>query len=339
MRGVLESQAQSRFPWRFWMLALAYVTATNGVCNTASSAHAEDSLRRRFIKEAPLGWKRLREFSLRLQAHVTEVDEPDFDNPGRNVRKLEFNSAGGNLRYVSTCVEGRVGEQLSLCMNSAYCFKLYRKPGAAELEITYLGMNSKPVTELVERLNDMHIGLMLWLCPIEALVASAGFELTDVVPVTNDAEALVEIQFGAKYAHAPNFRIDGGRIVFDPVHSWALREWDSSENDGALRNRAVVTYDGEISGLPLPRRRTMELLDPETESPYARYVTDFDDVREGAIREDECRLSAFGFPEPGIGQLPGRGRTRLFLVALTGLAFLALAMLMRIRGQRSPRGT
>ncbi|MDR3632834.1 MAG: hypothetical protein P4L84_03305 [Isosphaeraceae bacterium] len=168
--------------------------------------------------------------------------------------------------------------------------------------MTYVGISSKNVLRNQKLLNAMFTPLRILYANVDDLVAAADFKVSKAAHVSGGDRGLIKVDFTSKHEPVENFQVSGGWMILDSNRSWALREYRVDANQGAVTVHGVVDYEGEIKGYPLARHRQVELIDPATKTVNMTYDYDYSNVGPGDLEPRDCRLTAFGFPEPGIAK-------------------------------------
>jgi hypothetical protein len=282
-------------------VACAAIVFFAASCGAPTRANGDEALKAKFLNEAPGAWENFERFSKTIRMRVRHVEE----KPTKRIEaEATINGTGDRLLYKWTGVEGKVKDDKLICaINNDYSFILEKKSNMENWEIRYVGKNPRPVYKKIGSPGFLDYATKLIYVDFDDVVESKATKVQDVT--RSDGEGnLVRVAFTANAKIAEDNHIDGGWVNLDPNRNWSVREFEISANQVAVFVHGTMEYGGELLGYPVPKRRQMEVLEPTDRSVLLHYTFEYDDVDRGNVSDSECRLSAYGFPEPGFGKKP-----------------------------------
>ncbi len=298
------------------------------------------------MKEAPQAWEKYRARAKRLQGSflLTFVLLPE-----KKVlleRKVEIKQRDGCALYLSQTL---VSENKDLngsvkAINPRYEFELSRKHPNKEWSVT--GINTKPSDSRSYKSPKANVEMwsnapFTWetiSLSLPDIVNDAGFTLKHAIVVARDGDELAKVEFNFRAPEEkPRVPSITGWILFDPMRSWVMREYEVRLRYGSLPENDATTlaatykYQEGVDGFPILKRIVRRLKRPAKS--YEREDTYEFDLQEGDVAESEFTLSAFGFPDPKGMELPKPSRWYLWFIG-GAVTSLALGLYLRSRLKR-----
>jgi hypothetical protein len=330
----------------FWLLILLLAFA--GSLN----AQEQDSLKKRFLVEAPRSWEALNAHVFQLQGRLTleskwaKLSEKDSweikDKPGNRLSEREIIN-----------LDKQTKDYTVTCSNPDYIFTLKRKSPDVPWVLTDV-QKKAPGKEF--RLPDTYrdegsLGYgvqdaLISVCGMQLanLVREPSFRVLNAKLVRQDELELVQIDF--ENPHATNGAtlngvafdpIQSGMLLLDPQQSWCLRGYEVhskfSNSENVSRSKVIEIRNSSVPHLPLPvhvadttthQQSGVGTTDPPfTSSTDLKY--DLDEPH--PLVDADFRLPAFGLPEivevkrPWWSMWVVGGSLAIFAVAALGVWF------------------
>jgi len=299
---------------------------------------AADALRARFLADAPRGWAALHKSTWDLQGQVRDRSEyiagyPDYKN---ELWVHTFKASKDNILHRRTGVQAAGSESYLRCINPDYVFQIERPTANAAWKMNYLGRDRAPMLGRIET----YAAVLFVSHSIEGqdlawTIAQPGFQIKTLTDVSRDGESLVLLDFTATKSKKSNMQIRGGRVLLDPAHHWAVREFDLDLLlDGPARATGKVEYEGEVGGFPLLKHyvRDFKAEDAKEGLYHRRKLCDYE-LKPSDAPGSEFRLSAYGLPEP-TSPSPARGWPPWLWPVVLAIACLAIAITLRVRARQ-----
>jgi hypothetical protein len=265
---------------------------------------AAETLKDRFLREAPEGWRVLR------TAAEQVVGEGRFLNIARESGKAlveseyKFKRNGDWLVWEEANVKKEPVRSVVNGINGSYAFELRRPKDNVPFVLTRVGSDDQ--TMQLTREISKTLGFLPYLqCPwsiagefqLDEIVNHPTFRLNSLEEVSDSGRQLVRIQFQAAIDMAqykrPPLKLRGGWILFDPTISWAMRECEVVLEPNRLH--LLVEY-----APPADQARLLKVTATQYEKQKADcdVVFDFKSLEHREVPESEFRLSAYGLVEP-----------------------------------------
>ncbi|WP_145365272.1 hypothetical protein [Stratiformator vulcanicus] len=134
--------------------------------------------------------------------------------------------------------------------------------------------------------------------PIKVIVQSKGFTVTSRKQVRRNNRVLEKITW-RQPVYNPSEKNDsscGGEFLFDPSRHWVLMEWEYYLFKDPPRLRAVIDYDGEVEGIPIPATVTVSAL-RNNEKPAVTYKNSRKEINFEKPNIELFTLGSFGIPD------------------------------------------
>lgn len=296
----------------------------------AHHSHAEDEeLRSRFLDEAPREWADIRVVVRGL--HYTVNEENTFLHQGEH-SEIEHivNAADERLLYRWSDPQSP-SSNLIMGINPDYSFKLIHGDDGKSWMVAYLSVSDREVLDDSLLQTVLFSSLKMGMVYVDWLVKEPGFRLDSISKYDEDPE-LVQVTFRTTAFVRSDYRPQSGTVVLDPRHKWVVNKYDMTVQfpDGPGRIVGTVEYPTDRPH-PLPLRHVTDVVDYSSNSNkvLARRAYTFSRPQDGSLQDEECRLSAFGLPEPQLESRPSYWLTAGY-VAL-GVVFILLAIYIRQR--------
>lgn len=285
-------------------------------------AEDEQELRRRFLNEAPQGWKRLSDILLHSRGRVElsvrafTPEGPRTDYAGYD-EDVSFLLNGAELRCVESNDKGRVTVG---ARNPDYTFHLkavglhlrsktnrsYRVDGVEPVSTSDQWTYAREAEDHVWRISPViYAPFAVNDLPLVDIINSDSFRLTSI-GVPDRHPGLVEIQFQYQPPHEEHpWQVTA---TLDPSNHWAVQEsrWEWMKGIHLVIWESGLQYSDEAFGetdVRLPVSAVVMASAKEDEAGH--YVKREFVLKEFAVAdipESEFRLAAFGLDEPGKGQ-------------------------------------
>ena len=324
----------------FSSLALAVLMGRDGMASLAQAQDDDQTLKERFLREAPARWAEYAELAKQVQG--TYSFRGSLSPVGVKVENRSTLKMNRNCKLIEDSAERKVpggkGDYQTLtlyALNPHYAFKLRRKNPTSPwyvTEVVDLRTDSLPpeiqhefqvfercVLELVSLGPD----------PLVELLGKPEFRVVRCRRVLQDGEELVAVDFDYPHtADAQDSGIQGGTLVLDPRRFWCLRSYEvqfRSISAQGTRTYRVLELEEAKGGFPLPKRTT-ELIDILMNDGTKRKNESWRDcnlhIPSRLSSDEEFTLSAFGFPEP-LGVSWSRPTRWYLWLSLAGVLCLA----------------
>lgn len=280
------------------------------------------------ISVASGGWKSLREPKSLWRAD-TSMSTTSIEAEKRNTVSMQYSVNHGEhcgLAILSSPTHTDV-----YGWNRDYGFQLFKRatPAGSPYKIIYVGED-----DAIRWQVSMHNSLAVYLSYADAnlLVQSERFSVKKMTRSSD--RRLVSIVFSSDY-ELPNAEIlNDGTFVVDMGLSAAVTEFSVHTKTSSGEN---WQHDGENAfanqdGIPHPKSasRNSGLIGSELK---LISLYEYTDVRTADPDEADCRLSAFGFPEPGFARREAKSDWRM-LVVLGNIAVGIVAFIVWRRSRQ-----
>jgi hypothetical protein len=295
------------------------------------SARAEEKdWRERFLQEASPAWQRYLDFCRKVQLRSHYVRRNLLQGQVTEGRMTLKQAEGAALliHEPQSITHVKVRPEVR-GTNSRYSFRLQR----LEVQGPWLvaEITPGPDPELMEEVQKSVAGALrlgnLWL---PDLIQDRDFHLREVRPEPWQGRSLVRVAFAypkpvEKYPMRGALILRGGWALLDPEHDWTPVAYQVySEEKGQKYYHeysyqlgdVVTSHPLFIKGRSKVRERGLEVLSAETEF----------EMWEEEVPLEAFTLSAFGFPEPPLGD---GGRPWYVWLAWGGILFLLLGLVCR----------
>lgn len=304
-------------------------------------AETPNDLRIRFLKEAPKKWQEYARFAARLQGSTKGVDE--YIKPFRPSQKGRWEIKQNKecaLVSIEYPKKGQVVREL-LAINPNYGFRLMRNDAAKDWVLTGLEKENlesiqfagMPVSKLVS--DTAMLLFAIHGRQLQALLDHPQFNVISAEQVKRGGRDLVQVDFDFPHDsnEVPFYPIRSGSIWLDPNEYWCATEYNVRGEWGNGNQTCHMTREFKnVSGKPvLQSEVATEIADPpyKPDGPGEFRRTIYYELNEpkNLPGDDEFTLTAFGLPEPFLGQKP---TTRwYFWFGLAGLGSLIGGALVR----------
>jgi len=293
----------------------------------------------RFLREAPPAWTELNRLEQSIQCTVTE----NVDNHETGMKSeiiYSFNANQGSFRGKYVMLSGDLdADETIRCTNSRYSFRLRRTKAADPFDIRTIepivggALGAKSLIRTIEKYRVGSVWRMLYTRPIDSLLRDQLLKIS----AATDADGLVRLTFLVDDARGDGPRVISGTATLDPSLNWVIRECELvvAFADGNAIIRASTQFNSLVFEKAFPSHHVCEVLDEISKKVLLRQDFEFSEVKPGDVAESECRLSAFGLPEPT--NLERSSGSRLaFILIINGSILLILAVVLKKRFRRSP---
>jgi hypothetical protein len=338
--------SRRRRPSGRFVLMLACLLTRIFICSMECPGREADQLRERYIAEAQTDWAAVIGLSNQLQGvtNVTLTDHVKRTNKSDGRFVVKQNSTS------SLVIDQSLGEVFHKgfvrCTNPDYAFAIQRPTPESKWIITNLVVSSDDNSrrsicpeDLVLAQACPELTLHDWLLP--KLVQDPEFTLRSVSPVTLGDAEMARVVFDYRpVKRRGRGPVSSGWVILDPGHKWIVREYEVEGQwpDGKGMIRGKHEYGDAFSDGTLQlKRRTIGMKGSFNEGGTfnKELVYEHESSKGAPAPDSEFRLSAFGLPEPIV---KWRWGTLLFL-NLAGLLCIAVALALRVRSRKAPRGT
>ncbi|MGO9110688.1 MAG: hypothetical protein ACLP9L_15820 [Thermoguttaceae bacterium] len=291
---------------------------------------ADDTLAKRFLKEAPDKWRdharRIAGLEVRCSRTLDVADTKDAAKIVRTVSVVRAVFGNENCQRTFELEpgdSGRFSADFAGC-NADYFFGLRKAKGARDYAIAYVESHSTLAQDetlalsrtrfVAERIRRVHLVHML------QLASSPDFKVTSAKELLQGGHHMVQIDFEYNPKKPDNKEVSAGiyrsgTIMCDPAADWAVIEALVKIDD--LERKVVVLecesrVDATVRDIPLATSYLVQGKDSKDRQVF-RYAEKCE-WKEFTGGDDAFRLSGFGFPEP---TFPQRSRIRLWGFVLT----------------------
>ncbi len=257
------------------------------------------------------GWKSLRQPKSSWRADVGTAITYVEDGQQRHEPYQYSVNQGDHCGLLQT--HSRTHSEIT-AWNGDYAFRLFKKanPPDSPYKIDYVGKDEALRLRVVgHNANAMHVGF----ADADHLVQSDKFSIRKMT--RSDDRRFVAIVFSSDY-ELPN---GSGEIVKDGTFTLDMNLF-AAVTEYSIHTKAKNgrdwCYEGKMNyvnynGIPHPKSSSTKSgfsgIDP-----HIIASSEFTNVRSADLNEADCRLSAFGFPEPGFFNQSSKGRWRMLLV-------------------------
>ena len=308
----------------------------------ATAKSGEDPLERRFLNEGPQGWAAIASAYSKLDATgvITDTATGTLDT-GNKAEGQAFRYAVDSPGYYLYTSEGLEHQRKFVtCVNPKYGFGLTSSADANKFVVKYYGPERKSLEEDITAKMDRYT-----MAPYSSnavdysmILKDPGFKIHKVAELSG-AEGLVRVDFELLTGRPDWPKIPEGWAVFDPKHSWAIREADAIIANAIPYHRMTkLVYDFGGGG-PIPTLKSVEYVSysksPEDGANINRCV--FNQFKLSPPPAGDFKMTAFGMPE--LADVPGEvaagNHLERWLIGL-GVALGAGAIFLKLRsGRRS----
>lgn len=291
-----------------WLAALA-------LCISAHAAqHSDPGLHDKFLTDAPLVWKKLWDFPLRVEGKFVITRVLDIKNqspapvsqrrPDREEVDFLINGDFVRLRWLE---ERRSEKGDSLLeagasgLNSRYHFSLRKK----DVESPYFIRNVEKTvsreinyqTYAMPLHRYVHAAHTLGPEPLEEFFSRKGVTINSVVAINRGDREFVQVSFGSRREVSKQARHETCRYLFEPSRQWRLCETEFI-NDQSGRGGRTIEYDETNNDFPFPKMITIKVKSEKPDDQFEYHETiEFTGLKWRTASEAEFTLSAFGLPE------------------------------------------
>jgi hypothetical protein len=320
----------------------------------ALSQKFEESLKQRFLGEAPARWVEYAQRSEMLQGKLTShmVD----DQGTRELLIAEYRTNG----KARLCTYERKPENHPLpdnhpvtlyAANPKYAFCLQRpSENSAWVLVQYIDLSKETLPELWKsRFEGFHSEATLLILvvsqPLLEILQNPSFEVQDCRTVQLGADEVVEVSCTFEQSDGPGRRPGRvtGTIHVDPKRFWCLRSADlvaHFKDDKRFKSGTTKLRVSELGesaeSVPFPKKFEIHrnFISHSGEIVEGHAQTEYELILPSHLpAEEEFTLSAFGLPEPIGVEWKKPTRWHLWL-ALAGTACLVLAIGLRFALRR-----
>jgi len=276
------------------------------IAAVASTAQPRDAapdgaLQARFLKEAPLGWEKIRARELQvvgtLRMKISSLQGGKKVDSAKD-RIIAFRR-NGDLTSYSTTVEGGTGNT-TIVVAPHYAFKIGRR--SPDLPYSLQSLSFGDANVLVEEVKK---GSYLWSVlstprscygePMSDLIKSPGFAIRSISTSQDDAGEIVRVAFesGSKQT---KFNFKDAWITMRPSQDWAIQkgEYNLSDDWRIIHENVYEKASDGKDRLSL----SLNIYDHPKEKTRQFYDYTFEHLKAEAVPESAFSLSAYGMPEP-----------------------------------------
>ena len=313
------------------------------------AGHGDESLRQRFLEEAPARWNDYCRLATQLEGSV-RFRQVDREKNGEVLHEAQYLFAIDATRAVR---QGKEGSRRATAQgtNSTYEFSLRDKddgqwllgdiswhPSGRSISQDVPGLaGTGPLGKrdaLGLSVGDACRGMLIWATWFPNVVASHDFQIVAVGVLADGDASLVKVEFTYEPAATdPNNPVRSGEVILDPNRYWLIRRakvdgtWVGNPQRGTIT--VVNEYvDGRLS-FPVITRQVMHVSARETDNSVVEHDWIWElDLRKATHNDDKrFTLSAFGISEP---VKPGRSRARIVFAVLNILAIIGLIVVIAL---------
>jgi hypothetical protein len=318
-----------------WALSLGYCPAA-------------ETLKERFLREAPEGWRALRTAAEKVAGEgrflnvVKETGEAVIELQfkfKRNGDWLLWEQANLKSPKRSTAPKSSVVTGI----NSSYAFELRLPADNGPCALTRVGSDDQTM-QLTRELARTVSFISYLQCPwsiggefqLDETINHPTFQMTSIEEVSSAGRQLVRLQFQAAVDVAqhkrPPLKLRSGWILLDPTISWAMRECDIVLEPNRLH--LLVEY-----ATAADQNRLLKVTATRYENHKADHdvVFDFKSLERREVPESEFSLSAYGLLEPELVNNKQKPTPWWLWGALAGGALLVLGAVFGWLRQRAKR--
>lgn len=305
----------------------------------SSMATADEPLIQRFRREAPEGWKSLRESTLHRQGTLTVLGEAieGFDKSLNGSTKVvfAFDAPQMMLHFVQEASRpGLPRRDYLYGINGEYSFFLEKPKRDEPWTVGSMDRNGERLNKKVRSFgSQLFASYMIDEQDLTSIVAKPGFRIESIRSVADQGPDLVELKFTAKEFENKRYQIKAGTIRFNPLKYWCVVGYDLDLLlDAPAKSAARQKYD-DIDGYPAIKEIVYDFtsIAPDKQL-FHRRKTSTIDYEPEAPSSKIFRLAAYGMPEPSS---PGTaGRSWWLIYSYLGLlCFSGAYALRRLRAR------
>ncbi len=290
-------------------------------CQQAQAQNHDETLKQRFLKEAPSAWAEYARHAEKLQGSSSYNHVGTAHDVKHHDRAEYKRNRNGKLLVISSehTTKGKrdYGGEEAYGVNPKYAFRLQRKSSASPwvvVQIEDLSKTSVP-ENIARRFDQMAAGITRLVrveeTPLFEILRRPDFQVLRCQTVSREGEELVEIVFSyphkVEQAPLPYVQAQSGSLLLDPKRFWCLRSCDLKAENGTITSRVKELSDSGGS-FPIPKCIETENNWIFTKEQIAKGFPpknkqqmrwDYDLSEPDRLPDDsEFTLTAFGLPEP-----------------------------------------
>ena len=309
-----------------------------GLFSRHAHAQNDESLRKRFLSEAPAAWQ---EYSLMAEKLHGSVEYSQKEQ-GKVVDHMRFEFKDNTrCRYILSRDLLKGSERVELHNSDYHCVLTRKKTDQAWLILSQTMRKKGSDTKLKPwAMAQSLVGITGSDLP--DLLKQENFRLVAARPVTREGSEMVEIDFTNFHPLIPGKSsgvIQSGSIILDPNHYWC-RRWSNIQVKYIDPADGVAKDENELrdpsAKFPIPKLSLHTIVTKHTDITMTRIRRYEYDLREppSLPPDSEFYISAFGLPEPMGITVPGPSRWYLWFMAIAAVSLALGWFLWRNLQQR-----
>lgn len=285
---------------------------------------ADQTLRDRFLRDAPRGWEELQQAYDRVVG--AGRNEAVSHRDGKIVQQVVFDfKVKQNGEWILwERSDPKTKSALAGGRNSSYAFSVSK---AADKPWTLKSVNHDGTAVYWEARRGGGIAffqspwIILGRFSLSEIASDPSFKIRTLTEEVRDGHTLVVVQFDAAVKNAqpgwPPTELRHGRLVLDPSISWAMREGNVVLQPDSAKYTFSIDYDA-------PQKKIKKFhIENEQGSLTTKATFEVNELEFCAAPESDFTLSAYGIAEP---KTPAKPVRWWLWIALAGGGLLVLGV-------------
>jgi hypothetical protein len=320
------------------------------------TAHAVESLRDRFFREAPIGWGRLRDSERqvtgRLHVEFWAKTGASKSKDSHQQTNEDYYFKRSNDSVVISHVVPDAPKQAVYGINQKYQFIINHDAGNANAPYAIfrlaLGPPEEEEDDIIHNSTYFYRSIQapreFWNVPLEGIIADPGFRLRSISESIRDGKPVVRVEFDcptSKYTFPDQSRQSWTNAWMElaPPNGWALLKAEFDMKTNTKKWHTLINNDYRInrSGrLAIYRLDRVEYWPGDDIESHSRFT--FEEMEDRVVPEAEFRLGAYGLTEPSQpAKSPRRSSIHLWFIGIA-LALLTIAIALHWAARRAAPG-
>lgn len=299
---------------------------------SATVTFADDDIRTRFLKEAPIAWDRQEKReevgsgTIQLQRWVSLNGKRE----DRRQQYFKYYRKGLMIRLdISKTSENAVGS--SFLTGKQYGAHLKRQKSEEPLQAKWLGTPEEMLESIPKStyfFNAIRATRSLWARSLKEVIENPKFRILEIKSLVRDGRTLVELKFDC-VTNDPQFCYYESSLILDPKIDWSIVEADYYTDKqrkwvDRIRNTFNIEKDGSY------KRKSSDLYSHSfADSTEDHFEFSFIEYLPTAPSDVKFTLSDFGLPEPTKAMPADHGSTVYLWLIGFAIAFLVVAIGLR----------
>jgi hypothetical protein len=273
-----------------------------------SRCHADETLRQRFLREAPRGWQELQHLYDQIvgMGRVDVVTRVDGKTVAHLVWDFKIKQNGTWIFWERT--DTKSASAVAAASNSSYAFIVSQR---ADKPWTLQGVEKEGTAVYWEARRGGGLGhfqspwIIVCRFPLDEITSDPSFKIRAVTEEVRDGQSLVVLEFDAAVKNAqPGWapsELRYGRLVLDPGISWAMREGSVTLEPGSQQFKFSIDYHAPEKKIKKYETVNIDALGHTTSGTLEVTQLEF-----RAAPESDFTMSVYGFDEPKTPRKPVR---------------------------------